>query len=170
MAGTMNERVLTEAMIEEIKAFFPRYPTRQAVTLPALHVVNHHLRYVPHQAVVEIAQLLDLAPAEVQDTLTFYAFFKQDAPHGETRAWICRSISCALRGGEQVLDHFCRRAGVRPGQTTEDGKLTVEAAECIGACELAPCLLAGDEVFGDLNEEKVDQFLQQRGITSAPRT
>ena len=97
-----TERVLTDQMIAEIKAYFPRYPSRQAVTLPALHIVNEHLRYVPLQAVVEIAELLGLAPAQVQDTLSFYGFFKQDAPGGTTRAWVCRSISCALRGGEEV--------------------------------------------------------------------
>src|SRR5882724_7416090 len=109
------ERVLTDEMIEAIKAYFPRYPTRQAVTLPALHIVNQRLRYVPLAAVVEIAHLLGLAPAEVQDTLSFYGFFKQDKPHGETRAWVCRSIACALRGGEELLDHLCDAAGIRPG-------------------------------------------------------
>src|SRR5258708_18756701 len=99
----MSERILTDEMMEAIKAYFPRYPTRQAVTLPALHIVNDRLRCVPHQAVVEIAQLLGLAPAEVQDTLSFYGFFPQEAPHGQVRAWVCRSISCALRGGEYVL-------------------------------------------------------------------
>ncbi len=69
-------------MVAAIKAYFPRYPTQQAVTLPALHIVNEQLRYVPLEAVVEIAELLELAPAEVQDTLSFYGFFKQDAPHG----------------------------------------------------------------------------------------
>ncbi len=81
-------------MIAEIERHFPRYPDRQAVTLPALHVVHQRLRHVPIQAVVEIAELLGLAPAQVQDTLTFYGFFKQDKPHGQTRAWVCRSISC----------------------------------------------------------------------------
>src|SRR5713226_2329130 len=132
---TTIERILTDEMVQAIKAFFPRYPTRQAVTLPALHVVNERLRYVPHQAVAEIAELLGLAPAEVQDTLSFYGFFKQDAPHGRERAWVCRSIACALRGGEEVLDYFCQAAGVRPGQTTADGKLTIEFAECLGACD-----------------------------------
>ena len=160
----MADRFLTDEMIREIEAYFPRYATRQAVTLPALHVVNRHLRYVPTGAVVEIAELLGLAPAEVQDTLTFYKFFKQDAPHGETRAWVCRSISCALRGGEEVLDHLCERAGIRPGETTADGKLTIEAAECLGACELAPCLLAGEQVHGDLNVESADEFLAERGV------
>lgn len=154
-----NTRLLTEQMIAEIEAFFPRYPTRRAVTLPALHVVNEHLRYVPFQAVEEVAQLLGLAPAEVQDTLSFYGFFKQDKPHGTTRAWVCRSISCALRGGEEILDHLCQRAGVRPGETTSDGKLTLEFGECLGACEFAPCMLAGKDLHKNLTPESADEFL-----------
>ena len=155
----MPDRILTDEMVAAIKAYFPRYPTRQAVTLPALHIVNERLRHVPIQAVVEIAQLLELAPAEVQDTLSFYGMFKQDQPHGQTRAWICRSISCALRGGEEVLDHVCHKLGIRPGETTADGKLTVEFAECLGACDFAPCMLAGDTLHKDLTNEKVDQIL-----------
>ena len=154
-----NGRVLTDEMIAEIKAYFPRYPTRQAVTLPALHVVNRHLRFVPLTAVVEIAKLLDLAPADVQDTLTFYGFFKQDRPHGQTRAWVCRSISCALRGGEEVFDRLCERGGVRPGETTEDGGLTIEAAECLGACDFAPCMLANETLHKNMTKDLADAFL-----------
>ncbi len=155
-----GDKVLTPEMVAEIQALFPRYPTLQAVTLPALHIVNQHLRHVPFQAVVEIAELLELAPAQVQDTLSFYAFFKQDKPHGETRAWVCRSISCALRGGEEVLAHLCEKAGIQPGETTADGKLTIEFGECLGACEFAPCMLAGDEVHKDLDNKKVEAFLR----------
>lgn len=154
------ERVLTDEMIAEIEAFFPRYPTKRAVTLPALHVVNERLRHVPLSAVVEIAEMLELAPADVQDTLSFYQFFKQDAPHGETRVWVCRSISCALRGGEEILDHLCEEAGVRPGETTTDGKLTIEAAECLGGCDFAPCMLAGKTLHKDMTKEKAEAFLE----------
>jgi NADH-quinone oxidoreductase subunit E len=157
MPGT--ERILTDVMIEAIKAYFPRYPTRQAVVLPALHVVNDQLRYVPMQAVVEIAQLLELHPAEVQDTLTFYGFFKQGAPHGSTRAWVCRSISCALRGGEQVLEHLCHKLGVQPGETTADGRVTLEYAVCLGACDFAPCMLAGGTLAKDLTPESAEDFV-----------
>jgi len=117
------------------------------VTLPALHVVNERLHYVPLKAVEEIAELLDLAPAEVQDTLSFYGLFKQDKPHGKTRAWVCRSVSCALRGGEEILVHLCHKAGIEPGQTTPDGNLTLEFAECLGACEFAPCMLANQTLI-----------------------
>ena len=163
-----NNQILTDEMIDEIKSYFSRYPTKQAVTLPALHVVNSRLRHVPLAAVVEIAELLELAPAEVQDTLSFYQFFKQDAPHGETRAWVCRSISCALRGGEEVLEHMCRTAGIKSGETTADGKLTIEAAECLGICEFAPCLLAGEEVRKYLTNESAEEFLRDCGVASLP--
>ena len=158
------ERILTDEMIEAIRAYFPRYPNKQAVTLPALHIVNERLRYVPIQAVIEIAEVLELAPALVQDTLSFYGFFKQDKPHGDQRAWVCRSISCALRGGEEVLEHLCQRAGVRPGETTADGKLTIEFAECLGACDFAPCMLVGDALHKDLTNEKADAFLKDVGM------
>lgn len=155
-----GEKILTAAMIAEIRGYFPRYPTRQAVTLPALHVVHRELRHVPVQAVVEIAELLELAPAEVQDTLTFYGFFQQDKPHGRTRAWVCRSISCHLRGADQLLEHLCHQAHVRPGETTRDGKLTLEYAECLGACEHAPCILAGEELLKNVTTEDADRFLR----------
>jgi NADH-quinone oxidoreductase subunit E len=154
------ERILTDEMVAAIKDYFPRYPTRQAVTLPALHIVLEKLRHVPLQAVVEIAELLNLAPAEVQDTLSFYGFFPQEKPHGETRAWVCRSISCALRGGEEVLEHMCHAAGIHPGETTPDGKLTIEFAECLGACDFAPCMLAGETLHKDLTKESAEQFVR----------
>jgi NADH-quinone oxidoreductase subunit E len=114
-------------------------------------------------AVVEVAELLELAPAEVQDTLTFYGFFKQDRPHGEVRAWVCRSISCALRGGEEVLEHMCDRLGIKPGETTDNGKLTLEFGECLGACEYAPCMLAGADLHRDLTNDTADKFLNEVG-------
>ena len=156
-----TERVLTEEMIEAIQAYLPRYPTKQAVTLPALHIVNSRLRHVPIQAVIEIAELLELAPAQVQDTLTFYQFFKQQEAHGKVRAWVCRSLSCSIRGGEEMLEQLCHLAGIPSGGTTPDGALTVEPAECLGACDFAPCMLANDTLHKDLTPEKLEAFLRE---------
>jgi len=155
-----TERVLTAEMVEAIQSFFPRYPSRQAVTLPALHIVNEKLRYVPRQAVVEIAELLGLSPAQVQDTLTFYGYFKQDKPHGRCRLWVCRSISCALRGADELLDHLSHTLGVKPGGTTPDGRVTLEHAECLGACEHAPCMLADERLVKSVSEQQADEFVR----------
>ena len=156
----MADKILTPDMIAAIKAFFPRYPSKQAVTLPALHIVNERLRYVPPQAVVEIAQLLDLHPAEVQDTLTFYGYFKQDGPAGRCRLWVCRSISCALRGADDLLDHLGHTLGVDPGETTPDGRVTLEYAECLGACEHAPCMLANSDLVKSVTHEQADHYVK----------
>lgn len=155
-----SAKVLTPEMIDAIKAYFPRYPSRQAVTLPALHIVNDKLRYVPRQAVVEIAELLGLAPAQVQDTLTFYGYFKQDQPHGRCHLWVCRSISCALRGADELLDHLSHTLGAAPGTTTPDGRITLEYAECLGACEHAPCMLADNLLVKSVSQQQADDFVK----------
>lgn len=157
---TTKTPVLTPEIRQEIEAYLPRYPTKQAVTLPALHVVNQHLRCVPMGAIPEIAEILELSPAQVYDTLSFYGFFKS-TPCGTVRAWVCRSISCALRGGEEVLTAMSDKLGVRPGETTADGRVTLEFGECLGVCDFAPAMLANDEVYKNMSVEQVSQVVSQ---------
>jgi NADH-quinone oxidoreductase subunit E len=152
--------VLGEDLRQKILAYLPRYPSKQAVTLPALHLVQDALRCVPLEAVREIADLLDLNPAEVHDTMTFYGFFRgEQRPLGRTRLWVCRSLACALRGSDELLRDVCGKLGVAPGGTSADGKVTVEFAECIGACEGAPAVLINDEARMNVTPEKVDGLL-----------
>jgi NADH-quinone oxidoreductase subunit E len=154
--------VLSEELRRKILAYVPRYPSKQAVTLPALHVVQDALRCVPLEAVKEIADLLELSPAEVFDTMSFYGFFRpEEKPLGRTRLWVCRGLACALRGGEELLTDVCRRLDVRPGGTSADGKVTVEFAECIGVCEGAPAVLIDDAGRGDVTPDKVDGLLAE---------
>jgi NADH-quinone oxidoreductase subunit E len=153
--------MLPEGIREKIRAYIPRYPSKRAVTLPALHIVHEHFRCVPFKAMAEIAEILEIAPAEVQDTMSFYGFFPL-APIGETRVWICRSISCAFRGGDDLIEYTCKKLNLHPGETTGDGKLTVEYAECLGICDYAPAALADDgRIFGPLDEAKVDAMIDE---------
>src|SRR3954447_7334935 len=119
---------LSEEMRQKILAYLPRYPSKQAVTLPALHLVQDELRYVPLEAIREIADLLDLSPAEVHDTMSFYGIFRESEKTklGKTRLWVCRSLACALHGGEEVLESVCNKLHCKPGETSADGKITVE--------------------------------------------
>ncbi|HET6327682.1 MAG TPA: NAD(P)H-dependent oxidoreductase subunit E [Planctomycetaceae bacterium] len=137
---------LSEETKQRIRDQFPKYADKRAVTLPALHIVQDEHRCVSSQALREVAALLELPPAEVYDTLSFYGFFRDEsAPLGKHRVWVCRSLSCALRGGEELLAEISSKLGAEPGETTTDGKITLEFAECLGACEGAPCLLVDDE-------------------------
>jgi NADH-quinone oxidoreductase subunit E len=157
----MRISILSEPLKERIRNLFPRYPSKRAVTLPALHLVQEHLRCVPLQAMDEIAELLEITPAEVHDTMSFYGFFPQ-APLGDVRVWICRSLSCMLRGGDELLEHACGRLGIKPGATTADGGITLEYAECLGICDFAPAALADDgRVFGPLDETSLDAVLEE---------
>ncbi|SFJ36616.1 NADH-quinone oxidoreductase subunit NuoE family protein [Planctomicrobium piriforme] len=153
---------LSEEIRSQIRAYFPNYPDKRAVTLPALHLVHDALRCVPLPAIKEIAELLELHPAEVADTMSFYGIFR-DENHklGKDRVWVCRSISCGLRGGEELLENLCKHWKVKPGGTTPDGKVTLEFAECLGACEQAPCILVNDEMHGNMTEESVVNLMKQ---------
>jgi NADH-quinone oxidoreductase subunit E len=154
--------VLTPELRQKILDYLPRYPSKQAVTLPALHLVQDAMRCVPLEAIREIADVLDLSPAEVNDTMTFYGFFRDEQkPLGRTRLWVCRSLACALRGGDELLGTVCEKLGVRPGGTSADGKVTVEFAECIGVCEGAPAVLLNDEARPDVTPDKVDALLAE---------
>ena len=166
--GVAGPPVLDEEMRSEIRSYFSRYPSKQAVVLPALHIVQDRLQCVPNGAIVEIAEMLDLAPAEVHDALSFYGFFRSaESPLGELRCWVCRSVSCAFRGGEDVLEYLCETLGVSPGQTSDDGRVTVEFAECLGGCDLAPCLLVDGQLHENLSEEKIDQLVEAWGVKRA---
>ena len=152
--------VLSEAIRQKIIDLYPKYPTKQAITLPALHMVQDEMRYVPLAAIKEIAELLELHPAEVHDTMSFYGFFKDEQHRlGKHRVWVCRSISCALRGGEELLASLCEKYHVLPGETTPDGKVTLEFAECLGACEGAPCILIDDNCEMNITPEKAEQII-----------
>jgi NADH-quinone oxidoreductase subunit E len=152
--------MLTEELKQQILAYLPRYPSKQAATLPALHLVHDTYRCVPLAAIREIADLLDLNPAEVNDTMSFYGFFRDEkTPLGRTRLWICRSLPCMLRGGEELLDNLCHKLGTKPGQTTADDKVSLEFAECLGACEGAPCVLVNDEHEMNVTPDKIDALV-----------
>ena len=153
--------VLSEKARAEITALLPRYPRKQAVTLPALHIAHDELRYVSAEAIVEIADMLDLHPSEVQDTMTFYQFFKdtEAGKLGANRVWVCRGLACMLRGAYGLIGHCEDKLGVHCGQTSADGKITLEFAECIGACDGAPAYLLNDVHMMDMDEAKTDALI-----------
>ena len=154
--------VLSEELRKRIRDEFPKYPDKRAVTLNALHMVHDEKREVSTKAVREIAELLELHPSEVLDTMTFYNFFHEaDNPLGKKRVWVCRSISCMLRGGEELFQGLCQKLNVTAGHRTSDGQVTLEFAECLGACEQAPCILVNEDLHGNLDEGKALEAIKK---------
>lgn len=152
--------MLSDDIKNRIRALLPRYPRKQAVTLPALHMVHDEYRTVSNAHIVEIAEILELHPSEVHDTMTFYEFFKGEGEKlGGTRLWVCRGLACMLRGAYDVIEHCEHKLGVHCGETTKDGKITLEFAECIGACEGAPACLVNDEHAMNVTPEAADQLI-----------
>ncbi len=139
--------VLSEEIRQKIRDHFGRYPNKQAVTLPALHMVQKELKCVPREAVEEIAELLELSPAQVYDTLSFYGFFRDQEKPVARNAFGSAAVFHACFA---VVMNFWRKCATdctsRLVNTTSDGELTIELAECLGACDGAPCMLIEDEL------------------------
>ena len=155
--------VLSQQLRDQIIAAIGKYPSKQAATLPALHLVHDAHRSVSPAAIKEIAELLELHPSEVYDTMSFYGFFREpDNPMGRDRVWVCRSISCALRGGEELLAALSHKWNVAPGHTSADGRISLEYAECLGACEGAPCMLVNDECHMNMTAEAAAAVVEKK--------
>ncbi len=166
--SAVGRQFLDDELRRAIESYFPRYPHRQAALLPALHLVHQRFGFIPREAIVELADFLGIHPAEVADVVSFYSFFKQDRPVGKYRIWVCRSLSCACRGGEGLLELLTQKLGVAPGQTTVDGLFTLEAAECLGACDCAPAVMVNDKLYGPMTPEKAEQLLEELRAAPAP--
>lgn len=114
-----------------------RYPVKRSALLPLLHLVQYQDGYVSDDGVSECAELLELTKAEVAAVSTFYTMYKRE-PMGTHLVSICTNFSCAVRGGKEVYDRVSDHLGIGHNQTTADGTITLEHAECLGNCEGAP--------------------------------
>ncbi|MEE8600934.1 NAD(P)H-dependent oxidoreductase subunit E [Euzebya tangerina] len=116
-----------------------RYPVKRSALLPLLHLVQYQDGYVSDDGIAECAELLDLTKAEVAAVSTFYTMYKRE-PMGRHLVSICTNFSCAVRGGKEVYDRVSDHLGVGHNETTQDGTITLEHAECLGNCEGAPLI------------------------------
>ncbi len=127
--------------------------------LAALYIAQEQYGWLSPDAIRRVAHRLDLAPGEVYTTASFYTLFKLQ-PQGRYRIQVCEGLSCYLVGGaEPVVKHVSDRLGIRPGETSRDGKFTLEMVECLASCGTAPALRVNDELYENLTAEKIDELL-----------
>ncbi len=125
------------------KKYFPRYPTKRACLLPVLHAVQHRYNWIPTGAMVEVAEFLGLAPAEVMDTATFYEEYWLK-PKGKYLIQVCRSLACEICGSKELTDRIEKKLGVEVGETTADQRYTLVELECLGSCGTAPVAMVNE--------------------------
>lgn len=149
---------LSAAALEKIRGFFPRYPTKLACTLPALHIAQDEIGHVSLRAMKQIAEVLEIPPAAVMDVVTFYTHFWTH-PKGRKVLLVCRSISCELMGGRDLLDALKQKLGIDEHETTADGRYSLATEECLAACDHAPCLMVNEKMHKCVRVDQLDALL-----------
>jgi NADH-quinone oxidoreductase E subunit len=148
----------SDAGKREFERLLTRYPDKDAVILPALHLAQKEQGYVSDEAIVHIAELLSTSPARIEGVATFYTMYNRK-PVGKYHVQICRNISCSLLGAEHLIGHVSRKLGVKPGETTPDGRFTLTKVECLGSCGTAPVMQVNDDYHENLDEARIDAIL-----------
>jgi len=145
--------------LAEVRRLQGLYPDRRGALLPVLHMAQDTFGYVSLEVEEYVAGLFGLSAAHVHEVVTFYTLFFQQ-PKGRHVVAVCHNLSCHLAGAPEILAHVKARLGIEPGETTEDGRITFQAVECLCACEAAPMAQIDDRYELNLTREKVDQLLE----------
>lgn len=144
---------------QELDRIFGRYTTKQAALLPALYLAQREFGYVSPEAMEYVAGIVGVSPTRVYEVATFYTMYNKQ-PVGKYFIQVCTNISCALRGGMDLLAYLSKKLGIAEGQTTKDGRYTLVKVECLGACGNAPMMQVNDDYYEDLTPAKVDEILK----------
>ena len=172
-------RIQIPAELEQrMDAAIARYPSehRRSAAMPLLHLWQEHFGFIDDEAIFWIAEKLGLQPINILEVVTFYPMFRQH-PAGKTHIRICRTLSCAMAGGLEVMENLCASLGIqRPSDGEEthnpiavsaDGTYSVEFVECLASCHTAPVCMVGDELHEKVNPE-VSPRPDQGGAVSSP--
>ena len=135
------------------------YPSRRSALVPLLHLLQEQDGYLTPDGIEHVSELLELQPAEVRGTASFYDMFHLE-PVGKYLVAVCTNIACMLAGAYELLVHIEERLGVPPGGTTPDGAFTLEDAECLALCGNAPCVTVNWRFFGDMTPERWDRLAE----------
>jgi NADH-quinone oxidoreductase subunit E len=161
-AKTKPAELLSSTVRAEIDQWVAKYPPdqKQSAVMAALRIVQDASGgSLTNELMDAVAGYLDMPPMAVYEVATFYSMYELK-PVGKHKVCVCTNISCMLRGSEQIVDHLEKKLGVKLGDTTADGKVTLKEVECLGACTGAPMLQLGNTYHEHLTPEKVDEILK----------
>jgi len=149
---------LSPETLGKIDKLVPRYPTTRSATLPLLHLVQDEKGYISNGAIEWIASRLELEPIHVYELVTFYPMFRQE-PIGRHHVKVCRTLSCALNGGDEVCERFKKAFDVELDEVSKDGAVTVEYVECIASCGTAPVVQIDETLHENVTPERTEELI-----------
>ncbi|MBS1963335.1 MAG: NAD(P)H-dependent oxidoreductase subunit E [Bdellovibrionales bacterium] len=156
-------KVLSEKFYAEMKKLEPRYPTKVALLLPALHAAQDELGWLSSETMEEIGSYIGIHPAQVKEVASFYTMYNLK-PVGKYHLKICTNVACCLRGAYDVVEHTEKKLGIKVGQTTPDKQFTLHEEECLGACGTAPAMMLNNDYVENLDIRKMDEVLAKLGV------
>lgn len=151
--------MLTEKTKKSILELQKLYPEKRSALIPALHLAQAEVGYLPLETQQEVALLFNLDLNEVTAVVTFYDMF-YEKPVGKHILHVCKNASCMLRGADELINTLCQKLQVDTRETTTDGQFTIIPSECLGACDRAPMMLMDDMVIGPVKENNLDEILE----------
>ena len=151
---------LSEKAIKELEKVKEEYPDSRSASIPALHLAQKEFGYISEEVCLLLAEYLDISPGEVLNVASFYTMFNKK-PVGKYLIQVCSTISCALNGSQEIVEHIKKRLDIDVGETTRDGKFTLVKVECLGSCGTAPVIQINDDYHENLTIEKVDEILDK---------
>lgn len=147
--------MISEALKARMREAVARYPSARSAMLPCLHLAQDELGSIPDEAVVAVAEAVGVKPDEVESIITFYSMLHKE-PQGRYVLKVCTSVSCFLGGCDDTLARLEARLGIKRGETTADGQFTLEGAECLAGCGMAPVM--------QVNGQFVEQATPERAM------
>lgn len=150
---------LTAENIQRARQLIGLYPQSRSALIPILHIVQEQDGWLTPDGMAHVAEMLDIDPAEVYGTASFYDMFFTH-PVGRHLVSVCTNLACLLNGADDLLEHAEARLGVAAGGTTADGEFTLEEVECIAFCGAAPCLAVNWRFFGNIGNDDFDRLME----------
>jgi len=147
-------------MLAQIGNVIDLYRGKDGSLIQVLHLAQQIYGCLPLEVQTFISKEMGIPLSEISGVVSFYSFFST-VPRGEHTIRVCLGTACYVRGGKRVLEGLRERLGVELGGTTQDGKFTLEVARCIGACGLAPAMMIDDEVYKQVNVNKLESILSK---------
>lgn len=148
----------SKEVLAELDWTISRYPQKEAALLPALRLAEREFGVVDEEGMKYVAKLLDIPPAKVYGVFTFYTHYRRPE-QGKYHIQVCSTLPCALKNSEDLCDHISKHLGIKPGETTSDGKFSLQKVECLAACDQAPYVQINDEDHADVSKEKIEKIL-----------